>query len=57
MNFLKSKTIWVSILVAMLPYTDMITGIATGISPIAGALISAVFIILRAVTTKPLSEK
>ena len=41
MGFLKSKTIWASILVALLPYSDMITGIATGVSPLAGALISA----------------
>lgn len=57
MNFLKSKTIWVSVLVAVLPYTDVITGIATGVSPLAGALISATFIVLRAVTTVPLAEK
>ena len=57
MNFLKSKTIWVAILVAILPYADVISNITTGISPLAGAIISATFIILRAVTTKPLSEK
>lgn len=57
MNIFKSKTIWASILVAIIPYSDTITGIATGVSPIAGALIGAAFIILRAFTNKPLSDK
>ena len=57
MKFLKSKTVWASLLVAVLPYTDVITGIATGVSPLAGAIIGGVFLILRAVTNKPLSEK
>jgi len=56
-KFLKSKTVWASFLVALLPYTDVITGIATGVSPLAGAIIGGVFLILRAVTNKPLSEK
>lgn len=57
MNILKSKTIWTALFVAVLPYSDMITGIATGVSPLAGALISAAFIVLRVVTKVPLSEK
>lgn len=57
MGFLKSKTIWASILVALLPYSDVLTGIASGVSPLAGALIGGAFLVLRAVTNKPLSEK
>ena len=57
MNFLKSKTLWMSIAVAMLPYTDVITGITSGVSPLAGALIGGVFAVLRVVTKVPLSEK
>jgi hypothetical protein len=57
LGFLKSKTVWASLAVAALPYSDMLTGVATGVSPVAGAVISAVFIILRAVTNKPLSDK
>lgn len=57
MGFLKSKTFWASLFIAVLPYSDMLTGIATGVSPLAGGIIGAVFLVLRAVTTKPLSEK
>ena len=57
LNALKSKTVWLGILTAVLPYSDTITGIATGISPVAGSLLGALIIVLRAVTTQPLSEK
>lgn len=57
MNFLKSKTLWVSVVVVVLPYMDVITGITTGISPLAGAIIGGVFAVLRVVTKVPLSEK
>ena len=57
MNFLKSKTLWASLFVAILPYSDTITGIASGVSPLAGVLIGASFAILRIVTSKPLSDK
>ena len=56
-SFLKSKTIWAAIFVALLPYADTIVGITTGINPLVGAIIGGVFAILRVVTTKPLSEK
>lgn len=57
LSFLKSKTIWAAFIVALLPYADVITGVAAGISPLMGAIISITFIVLRAVTNKPLSEK
>jgi uncharacterized membrane protein len=57
MNFLKSKTLWMSVAVALLPYTEVITGITTGVSPLAGAIIGGVFAVLRVVTKVPLSEK
>ena len=57
LGFLKSKTVWASIAVAVLPYTDAITGVATGVSPVAGAVISAVFLVLRAVTDTSLKDK
>jgi uncharacterized membrane protein len=56
-NFLKSKTIWAAVFVAILPYADTVVGITTGINPLAGAIIGGIFAILRVVTTKPLSEK
>jgi len=57
MNFLKSKTLWTSVIVALLPYTDVITGITSGVSPLAGAVIGGVFMVLRVITKVPLSEK
>jgi len=57
MNFLKSKTLWASLFVAVLPYSDTISGIASGVSPLAGILIGTAFAILRIYTNKPLSEK
>ena len=43
--------------VVLLPYTDVITGITSGISPLAGAVIGGVFAVLRVITKVPLSEK
>lgn len=54
---LKSKTVWLGLATVILPYSDAITGIATGISPVAGAVIGGLIIVLRALTTVPLSEK
>lgn len=57
LTWAKSKTLWVAFAVALLPYADSITGVTTGLSPLAGAIIGGVFAVLRVLTVKPLSEK
>jgi len=57
MNILKSKTVWASLFVTILPYTDTIIGVASGVSPVAGAVIGGVFFVLRTLTTTSLSDK
>jgi hypothetical protein len=57
MKALKSKTVWLGVIVGLLPLAETFTGPITGLNPIAGAALSAAIIILRAVTTKPLSDK
>lgn len=55
---LKSKTVWFGAVVAgLLPYTQDLVGFASGISPEAGAIVGAVMVVLRVVTTTKLSDK
>jgi hypothetical protein len=59
MNILKSKTIWFAILIAVLSILQGYVGLLS--SPIlqmtAGVVISVGIVILRFLTTQPLSEK
>ena len=59
MNILKSKTIWFAILIAVLSILQGYVGLLS--SPIlqmtAGVIISVGIVILRFLTTQPLSEK
>lgn len=57
-KMLKSKTVWLGILMTIIPYiasymTDQITLYGAVVNSIAGILV----IILRLITTKPISEK
>jgi hypothetical protein len=55
---LKSKTVWFAAVVAgVLPYTQDLIGYASGIDPKAGAYVGVAMVLLRAMTSKPLSEK
>ncbi len=53
----RSKTMWASLFVALLPYADFILPIATGISPLMGTLIGGAFAYFRFTTTKALADK
>lgn len=59
MNTLKSKTIWFAILIAVLSILQGYVGLLS--SPVlqmtAGVVISVGIVILRFLTTQPLSEK
>lgn len=59
MNILKSKTIWFAILIAVLSILQGYVGLLS--SPVlqmtAGVVISVGIVILRFLTTQPLSEK
>ena len=55
---MKSKMVYLATFIAgVAPYTSDLIGYASGISPTAGAWIGVSIIILRALTTTPLSEK
>ena len=53
----KSKTMWTSLIVAVLPFAEQIVGVTVGVSPVAGIVLGLVFAVLRISTNKPLSEK
>ena len=53
----KSKTMWTSLLVAILPFAEQLVGVTVGVSPVAGIVLGLVFAVLRISTNKPLSEK
>lgn len=61
MNWLKSKTVWFGGLLALVPqFLDLVSKVdwaAWGISPNVATIIGAAVVLLRSVTTQPLSEK
>lgn len=59
MNILKSKTIWFAILIAVLSILQGYVGLLSSpmLQMTAGVVISVGIVILRFLTTQPLSEK
>ena len=53
----KSWTVLLGVLTALAPYSDQIVGIASGISPVAGAVLSTLIILVRARTKGSLADK
>ena len=54
---LRSKTVWLGIIVTFLPIAEQLTGPITGLNPVAGGILGAAIMVLRALTVKPLSSK
>jgi len=59
MNIFKSKTVWFAILIAVLSILQGYVGLLSSptLQMAAGVFISVGIVILRFLTTKPLSEK